>query len=245
VGTGIGFVYFALASLFLAIWTYCGARLRGGSPEDHQVWAQGWASRGTDSFFQLLRLMRIAELECDDLERLRRPGQLIVANHPTLIDAICFMSLMPQIDCVVKTSHARNPFLAGMVQTAGYISNADGPGLVNRSVKKLAQGRSVLIFPEGTRSEPYGLNPLGRGAAHVALRSGCDPIPVTIRCEPAILYRGRAWWDVHDRPFRITLEVGDPISLSELMPEPLPAPRAARVVMAAMTEHFKRCLNIA
>jgi len=244
VWTGCAFLYFALVCFLLAIVTVPGRALRGGTRSEGEVWSQGWTQRGTHSFFQLLRATRVAELECDDLERLRRPGQLLVANHPTLIDAICLMSLMPQVDCVIKASHARNAVLAGIVHTAGYIPNDDGRSVVERSVELLGENRSIVVFPEGTRSEPGELNPFGRGAAHIALRSGLDPVPVTIRCEPATLYRGLAWWEVPERKFRITLEVGEPISLAKLMPEPLPTPRAARVITAALTEHFERQLNL-
>jgi len=243
VGTGLGFLYFAFACLALAVITIPGRRLRGGSISDQQVWSQGWAHLATSSFFSALQLMGLAEFECNDLERLRRPGQLLIANHPTLIDALYMMSLMPQIDCVIKASHARNPVLAGIVSTAGYVLNDDGRVAIDRCVGLLDEGRSVVIFPEGMRSDPGRLNPFGRGAAHIALRSGCDPVPVTIRCEPATLYRGLSWWDVPDRKVRITLDVDEPISLTKLMPEPLPTPRAARLITAALTEHFERQLN--
>ena len=188
--------------------------------------------------------MGCAELECSNLDRLRRPGQLIVANHPTLIDAIAFMALMHQVDVVVKAGHADNFVLSGVIRGAGYIPNADGPALVDESVSLLKQGRSVVIFPEGTRSEPHGLNLFSRGAAHVAIRSGLDPLPVTIRCKPATLYRGRAWWDVPDRKVRIRLDVGEAISLAEILTEPMPTPRAARAVTTALKAYFERHLEL-
>jgi len=243
-GTGFGFVYFALMCLALAVTVFPIGLIRRQSRLSNEAWAQGWTQVGTSSFFTVLRVLRIAELECPDLDRLSKPGQLFVANHPTLIDAIAFMALLPQIDCVIKASHATNPILAGIVAAAGYIPNANGTQLVEDSIERLALGRSLVIFPEGTRSDPNGLNEFSRGAAHVALRAGVDPVPVTIRCEPATLYRGRAWWDVPDGKFRMTLEVGDPIALDALIPESLPMPRAARVLTAAMTEHFERRLNI-
>lgn len=243
-GTACGFIYFALACLALSYVIIPIVALRDDPEKSREVRAQRWVGRMTYSFFVLIDVMGCAELKCSDLERLRRPGQFIVANHPTLIDAIAFMALMHQIDVVVKAGHGKNFVLGGVIRGAGYIPNASGPALVNESVSLLEQGRSVVIFPEGTRSEPHGLNLFGRGAAHVAIRSGLDPLPVTIRCEPATLYRGRSWWEIPDRKISLTLDVGEPIALSEILTEPMPTPRAARAVTAALTAYFERRLEL-
>jgi hypothetical protein len=46
-------------------------------------------------------------------ERLQRDGLLVLANHPTLIDVVCLISLLPNADCVVKRAVACNPFMRG------------------------------------------------------------------------------------------------------------------------------------
>ena len=104
-------------------------------------------------------------------------------------------------------------WLASAIKGAGYIPGRNGPQLVESCVERLRRGRSQLIFPEGTRSPKDGLGALGRGAAHIALRSGCDLVPVTIECQPATLYRGLAWWDVPERRFIVTLNVDAPLSI--------------------------------
>ena len=38
----------------------------------------------------------------EGVERLKAPGILVVATHPTLMDALILMSQMPQADCVIK-----------------------------------------------------------------------------------------------------------------------------------------------
>ena len=152
---------------------------------------------------------------------------------------------MPQADCVVKASHYHNPFLARAIKGAGYISDLDGPGLVADCVERLMRGRSVIVFPEGTRSPANDLGPFLRGAAHVALRAGCDPIPVTIKCEPPTLYRGRAWWDVPERQFTLTLTVDEPLVVKDVLEQPMALPRAARVLTTALRDHFERRLIVA
>jgi hypothetical protein len=60
-------------------------------------------------------------------EGLSQRGQLIVANHPTLLDALLLMSPMPQADCVAKERYYRHPFLGSAARGAGYIVSRDGP----------------------------------------------------------------------------------------------------------------------
>ncbi|MEE8165473.1 MAG: lysophospholipid acyltransferase family protein, partial [Myxococcota bacterium] len=106
--------------------------------------------------------------------------------------------------------------------------------------ERLIQGRSVIIFPEGTRSPVGELGVFARGAAHIALRSGRDPIPVTIRCDPATLYRGKAWWDVPHRMFTLSVHVGDPLPVKDIVDSTMSRARAARAVTAALREYFER-----
>ena len=135
-------------------------------------------------------------------ERLREPGgHLIVANHPTLIDVVLIGSLMPQLDCLVKTDASRNPFMRGVVRVAGYVPNDLGEAVVEACAARLREGRSLLLFPEGTRSMKGGeLGSFHRGAAHVALSSGRRILPLVIHCAPRALTRGQHWYDVGDRP---------------------------------------------
>jgi len=47
--------------------------------------------------------------EFEGRERLGRPGQLIVANHPTLIDVVLIVAFTPAPACVVKAAPVRQP----------------------------------------------------------------------------------------------------------------------------------------
>jgi hypothetical protein len=115
-------------------------------------------------------------------ERLQRDGLLVLANHPTLIDVVCLISLLPNADCVVKRAVACNPFMRGPVRAAGYISNDDGAGLVDDCVAAVHAGGTLVIFPEGTRSVPGQPPRLQRGAANIAVRGRLDITPVRITC---------------------------------------------------------------
>jgi 1-acyl-sn-glycerol-3-phosphate acyltransferase len=160
------------------------------------------------------------------------------------------MSLMPQADCVVKASHYHNPFLGAAVKGAGYIPNLDGPKLTEECARRLGRGRSVIIFPEGTRSPVGELGSFARGTAHVALCANSDPIPVTIKCEPATLYRGSPWWNVPERRFAYSVKVDEPLSIKDALPNDLPEgpaarPRRARALTRTLQNYFERRVVLA
>jgi 1-acyl-sn-glycerol-3-phosphate acyltransferase len=128
------------------------------------------------------------------------------------------MSELPQADCVVKQAVMANPFMRSTAVFAGYFANDPGDALVEACASRLKAGRTLLLFPEGTRTDDGQLGRFRRGAAHVALRSGKPLRPVVIHCHPPSLMRGQRWYQVADRKLRIVLEVCEAVA-----PEDMPA----------------------
>ena len=244
VRTSFGFALLGAMSLLLAFVVLPLLRLWPEAGEQRELRAQAATHWFARAYLRALRILRVLRIEYLGLEKLNEPGSLVVANHPTLLDVLVLLAAMPQADCVVKESYYTNPFLGGAAKGAGYIPSRDGPGIVAECVTRLRRGRSVVIFPEGTRSPPHELGPFARGAAHISLRAGCDPVPVTIRCDPVTLYKGQTWWDVPERCFTLTAAVAAPLLVKEAVLEPMSRPRDARVLTAALREHFERSLSV-
>src|SRR5262249_61450859 len=113
-----------------------------------------WELRGPRAVHEVFRVclavieaIGVVRMRVTAGEALRRPGQLVVANHPTLLDAVFLISQMPQVDCVAKHATWSNPFMRGVVRATGYLSNDLGSALVDACAERLAAGRSVLLFP--------------------------------------------------------------------------------------------------
>jgi 1-acyl-sn-glycerol-3-phosphate acyltransferase len=162
------------------------------------------------------------------IERLRERGRLIVANHPTLIDVVMLVSLMPEVDCIVKRGLWRNPFLRWPVIWASYIPNSEGEELIEGCAATLKRGNSLLVFPEGTRTVPGKQMRMQRGAAHIALAADAQILPVTVTCEPVTLFKGNPWYRVPERRFHMKVVVGEPVAAASFRREAEPPPRAAR-----------------
>lgn len=133
-------------------------------------------------------------------------GSVIVANHPTLLDAVFLLWLFPGADCVVKASHWRNPIMAFAVRAAGYLPNDDDEALLEAAVERLRAGRCLLLFPQGTRARPGEEPRFRRGAAVIAARAGAMLRPVRIDCAPPALRKGEPWLAVPPRRGHFTLQ---------------------------------------
>jgi 1-acyl-sn-glycerol-3-phosphate acyltransferase len=176
-------------------------------------------------------------------ERLRDEPVLVVANHPTLIDVVLLVAAMPQAVCIVKTEAQRRPLFRRIVESAGYIPNDRPEALIQAGTECLRAGRSLLLFPEGTRSPKDGLQPFRRGAARIALRSGHDLVPVVITCVPPTLMKGQRWYDVPDRAAHLTLTVRDPIRVREHPAAGKTESGGARELTDLLQDFFERSLR--
>lgn len=238
-GTGLLFATFGVGSLFLATFgfPFLVVRYRGRARE---LAAQRLIQRAFATFVAFGTLLRLFELRWTGSDALRRGPRLVVANHPTLLDVVFLASRMPQADCIVKAEAWRNPFLRRVVEVAGYVPNSSGPEVVEACVERLRSGRSVIVFPEGTRSPHTGLHRFQRGAAHISMRSGVPMTPVVIRCNPPALKRGQPWWDVPDRKLILSLDVGPPLRAEDLAAGSSAAvPRVAREATAGLRRYFE------
>ncbi len=150
-GTGLSFVAFGLGGLLLGV-LVMPVLLLMRDPVVRRRRARRVVQAAFASHLRLMRGLGVMTYEIEGGERLQRDGLLVLANHPTLIDVVCLISLLPNADCVVKRAVACNPFMRGPVRAAGYISNDDGAGLVDDCVAAVHAGGTLVIFPEMMRA---------------------------------------------------------------------------------------------
>lgn len=211
VRTGLAFVVYGGLSLSLAMLIVpIAIRLRRGEPAD--LLTQRLIHRVNKGYVRFLEAIGIMRWQVSGIERLEAPGRrLIVANHPTLLDYVFLTALLPQADCIVNSARADNPILSGGVRAARYVRNDVGHEIVSECAARLAAGRTLIVFPEGTRSPFEGMRAFKRGAARIALEAGCDLQPVAIHCDPPTLRKGQKWYDVPDRAFRLSVQALEPV----------------------------------
>jgi 1-acyl-sn-glycerol-3-phosphate acyltransferase len=160
----------------------------------HWLGRQG-VMRGFQLYLVVLRWLCACRFDIDAIDALRDQGPMvIVANHPSLLDAVLITSRLPNAVCVMKAEVMDNPLFGAGARLAGYVRNEPPLHVVLRCRDALRQGAQVVIFPESTRTPGYPanpVNPLSRTAALIAMRAG---VPVqTLIVEFSSPYLGKGW----------------------------------------------------
>ena len=168
----------------------------------------GWlpATPRTERFFQRvihwhcalwvwwMRQARMVSVIYEGFERLPRDrGLVLVANHPGLMDITYLLARLPEAVCIFKPAIRRNPVLGATARSAGYLGNDGGIDLVRAASARVAAGRTLVVFPEGTRTRGGRLNLLRPGFALIAQRAGAPIQAVRIRADSDLLTKNRAW----------------------------------------------------
>ena len=132
-------------------------------------------------------------------------GRVVVASHPTLIDVVILLALLPDTTAVAKAAAGRNFFYSRVVNAA-FLVNDNPLHVLEEAKDLLARGGNLVIFPEGTRTPVDApRHKLHRGAAQIALHAGAPVQCVSLACDPPVLAKGQPPWDVGDRIITFTL----------------------------------------
>lgn len=159
------------------------------------------AMRATISFFfrvfvLFMRLLGVISLRFENKEHLKNAkGLIICANHPSLLDVVMMISVVPNADCIVNQKLFKNPFIGFVIKNV-YIPNSTSPeDTINRSAASLAQGNNLIIFPEGTRTVQGEPLKFRRSSAQISLRSNRNILPIGIKTnDPVGLRKGDSFF---------------------------------------------------
>lgn len=151
--------------------------------------------------------------EVTGAEHLPSGAALIASRHQSAFDTLVWLMLVPNTCYVLKRELRRIPLFGGLTHAAGMIAvDRDAGanavrGLIRDGQKAVAEGRQIVIFPEGTRSEPGSMLPLQPGIAALASRTGLPVIPVAT---DSGLYWGRRAF--RKRPGTIRIVIRPPLT---------------------------------
>jgi 1-acyl-sn-glycerol-3-phosphate acyltransferase len=205
--TGLCFSIFGLGALFLVSGVFPVVALFNPSKLKRSCAIRRTIQISFKMFVWLMSVTDLISVSTKNFDAVRKSKcQIIVANHPSLIDIVILISMLPQGDCVVKEALGRNFFLKNLIKTAYVLASTEVEDLLKSCKKSLSEGNSFIIFPEGTRTVPGKKSKLSRGAANLAIYSEADILPIHISCTPPGLLKNQKWYDVADRALVYVLE---------------------------------------
>ncbi len=138
---------------------------------------------------------------------------IVMSNHQSLFDVWALIGKIPlQLRWLVKAEIRKMPIFGYALESAGHVyidrKNREGASIsLETASKKIKKGTSVIIFPEGTRSEDGQLLKFRMGGAIMALKSGVPILPVTVNGSRFVLPKNT----LALMPGKIEIVVGDVI----------------------------------
>ena len=105
-----------------------------------------------------------------------------IANHTSLFDILAVVAIHPNLTIIAQNWVFNNPFFAPTAHMAGFLSVSNGfDTIVSKAQEEVESGASVLIFPEGGRSQFGILRRFHRGAFKLTeiLHLPIQPVVIT------------------------------------------------------------------
>ena len=122
---------------------------------------------------------------------------IFMSNHQSNFDILALLAAMPrQIHWIAKKELFEIPFFGPSMRRGGYIPLDRGDGRralqsMDEAAATIHQGKSVVLFPEGTRTPDGNLLPFKRGGFILARKAAVPVVPVTISGSGRINPAGR------------------------------------------------------
>lgn len=142
--------------------------------------------------------------------------QIFMANHQSDFDILIVLSYIPeQFRWIVKKELFNIPLFGSAMRNAGYIEidrqNREKAMMsIDRAATKIKEGKSVMSFPEGTRSKDGNIKPFKQGMFYLAIMSGVPIVPISIIGAREIMEKR----SLHIKPGKITMVIDKPVDVT-------------------------------
>lgn len=171
----------------------------------HKTWA---------FFIWIMESTKIVHVEISgDIKNIK--NSIIVASHPSLIDIVFLIGLIPNSLCLAKKELLKNPLMRNIVKNL-YIINDIDPEVFKKSAKEvLEQGYNIIIFPTGTRTLADEQIKIHKGAALIAIDNNKDIIPIKIQTDFPFLAKHKSPLNTPNKPVNYFFKLMPAIKINE------------------------------
>lgn len=166
----------------------------------------------SQSFAWLCRV----NITIDGIEKLdSKKTYVYIANHQSLFDIIAWGAVFPyKFKWLAKKELLKIPVISWGIKKGGYIvfdrSNLeDARQSVSSVLEEINKGNSIIIFPEGTRSEDGSIQNFKKGAFWMAYKTKTPVVPIVIKGSNKI--KPKKGISVY--PGTIYINILDPVSI--------------------------------
>ena len=168
-------------------------------------------------FVNLMMFLKLFRLDVKKLKKIE--NKVIVSTHPSFIDIVILIALIPRSTCFVKKELAYNPILKNLVTSIFITNEVELDELKAESKKMLDRGFNVIIFPSGIRHRRDEFPKIRKGASLVALNAGKNIVPVRMFSDRDFLFINQPFYAVSDRCVNFEIEQMSEINIADFIGE--------------------------
>jgi len=178
-----------------------------------------WTLKGARLWARIILFSAFVRVKVEGAEKVPREGPVVfMSNHESWVDIPILLAKIPvQVRFLAKKSLFSIPFFGWAISSMGFIpvdrkNRREAIRSFEQAAERIKAGRSVLVFPEETRTMDGSLLPFQRGGFLIAIKAGLPIVPIGLdgarRCMPKKSYLLR--------PGTITVRFGDAIPTAGL-----------------------------
>jgi 1-acyl-sn-glycerol-3-phosphate acyltransferase len=148
---------------------------------------------------------------------------VVMSNHASYADIVALFIALPVIPgFLAKAELMRVPFLAAALRAGGHVIIQRGKresarAAIGSAADQVRSGKTVLIFPEGTRGDAVSVGEFKSGGFHLAKAAQVPIIPVGLRGTGAVGPKHTfLFW-----PGKVEVHIGAPVMPGEVTAQEL------------------------
>ncbi|UOK42936.1 MULTISPECIES: MMPL family transporter [Flavobacterium] len=185
----LSFLYYGLGGLFFSLTGKMLLKILPVKKEVKMMWFRMIISKFMKSVLYSNPFVK-KQIINRHVETFDKPS-VIISNHTSFLDTLAVGMVTPKIIYLVNDWVYNSPIFGRVVKLAGYYPVSQGvEGSVEHLREKVEQGYSLMVFPEGSRSEDGVINRFHKGAFYLAEHFNLDVLPVYIHGNAETLPKG-------------------------------------------------------
>lgn len=201
----VNLLFFGIWTAFMVTWAVSMSVLKR-DPGFFRRAQRDWASG-------LLKFWNV-ELEVVGAEQMDpNRSYVVMSNHLSYVDIVVLFLALPNIPgFLAKRELSRVPFLGQALRSGGHVlidrgQRTNAMQAIARAAEQVRAGKTVLIFPEGTRGTSDTIGDFKKGGFYLAKEAGVPILPVGVRGSRKIFPKR----SLLVRPGRVEVHIGAPV----------------------------------
>lgn len=202
---------FTVGAILLGILIFPTVKIFSKGEKDYKQRCAAIVNKLWFFLIKYLKLTQIIDFEYDK-KITKIENKIIVASHPSFIDIVFLIALIPNSLCLAKNSILNNFIMRNIVKSLYITNDCTIDDFLAKSKKALDYGFNIIIFPTGKRVDEGEEVQIHKGAAKLSILTKKPIVPIKITTSEPFLTKNRSIFQIGKNIVKFQLEIGEEIN---------------------------------